>query len=540
MGERRLPLAELLLTRGSRSVPQVGEDCETISWQRFQQRMAEHGKRSQIRRYKEVILAVGSLDCVHRPLATALLLRGISRGTPLIVDDSRAQRSVTIGHLLRLAWRAAADRLATPSLLRSTHLELDQIEKRFRKRERPHFEPTRCPIYLRTDLTFGLTAGGSVGHVAGVLNELGNFTGKPLWLTTDTLPTVDEKIEHTLLAPGHRHWEHVERIALAANAAYAAQVDAAVDVVDAGMVYQRYSMNNYAGLRLAAERGLPLVIEFNGSEPWIARHWSGGPLRYEAIAQRIESMNLKYADVVVVVSEAMREQAVELGALPERVLVNPNGVDCERYRPDADGSIARKTLGIEGKTVIGFIGTFDRWHGASVLVEAVGRLLEDRPHLREVVACVMIGDGPEFALVQQRIAALELGDVIHLTGRVPQEDGPAYLAGCDILASPHVPNSDGSAFFGSPTKLFEYLAMGRAIVASRLGQIGQVLEHGETALLVEPGEVDQLAIALNDLIEEPALRDRLARAGRVQAEGEHTWHRHTQRIIDKLEASLNG
>lgn len=476
-----------------------------------------------------------------------MLLRAVTRGRCSIVSDGGASRRVSLWQCLRTGCRAFVDRLSSPSLLRQTTKQLDHIQALQADRRPPHFDPGLRAYYLRTDLTFGLSAGGSVGHVAGVLNALDAFTGlaieddspKVIWMTTDLLPTVDETMCFGILYPGRRHWEHVERLALSANLAYRSRMDEEAGYGMIGMLYQRYSLNNYTGLRLAATRGVPLVIEFNGSETWIARNWSGAPLRYEPIAQRIESMNLKYADLVVVVSEAMREQAVELGARPERVLVNPNGVDPERYHPDIDGTPVRERLGLRSKTVVGFIGTFDRWHGAPVLVEAVAELLADRPELRDTLACVMVGDGPEFGLVQARVEALGLSGVVHLTGRVPQAEGPTHLAACDILASPHVPNPDGSAFFGSPTKLFEYLAMGRAVVASRLGQIGEVLSDNETAVLVEPGDVGALSSAIGRLVDDAALRARLGSAGRAQAEREHTWHRHTQRIVDRLASVLN-
>jgi len=119
-------------------------------------------------------------------------------------------------------------------------------------------------------------------------------------------------------------------------------------------------------------------------------------------------------------------------------------------------------------------------------------------------------------------------------GRVHQAEAPRHLAACDVLVSPHVPNADGSRFFGSPTKLFEYMAMGRPIVASRLEQIGQALDHEETALLVPPGDSEALVAALRCLLADPALRARLGAAARRAAEARHTWRRHTARIVEAL------
>ena len=109
---------------------------------------------------------------------------------------------------------------------------------------------------------------------------------------------------------------------------------------------------------------------------------------------------------------------------------------------------------------------------------------------------------------------------------------PKLLDACDILVAPHIPLTDGSEFFGSPTKIFEYMAMGKAIVASRLGQIGEVLVDEETALLVEPGNVGELGNAIVRLIESETLRMRLGSRAREVAAREHTWTHNAQRVLE--------
>ena len=100
--------------------------------------------------------------------------------------------------------------------------------------------------------------------------------------------------------------------------------------------------------------------------------------------------------------------------------------------------------------------------------------------------------------------------------------------------SPHVANPDGSTFFGSPTKLFEYMAAGRGIVASRLEQIAEVLEDGRTALLAEPGDPASLAQALLQMARDTRLREDLGRAAREEVLRRYSWKEHTRRIADKL------
>ena len=125
-------------------------------------------------------------------------------------------------------------------------------------------------------------------------------------------------------------------------------------------------------------------------------------------------------------------------------------------------------------------------------------------------------------------------DLCVLTGLVPQACGPMHLAACDVLASPHVPNSDGTPFFGSPTKLFEYMAMGKGIVASHLDQIGEVLAHEQTAWMVEPGDVQSLWRGLKRLIDDAPLRSRLGAEARREVLAKYTWREHTRRIIEAL------
>src|SRR5205814_685822 len=157
-------------------------------------------------------------------------------------------------------------------------------------------------------------------------------------------------------------------------------------------IYQRYSLNNYAGLRLARRHGVPFVLEYNGSESWMSRHW-GRPLEHERLSERIERLNLSSADLVVVVSRAMADHVTKSGVDPSHLLVNPNGVDPERYRSDIDGRDVRARYGVRDETVIGFIGTFGPWHGAEILARAFVILLQRDTRLRRSVRLLMIGDG---------------------------------------------------------------------------------------------------------------------------------------------------
>jgi glycosyltransferase involved in cell wall biosynthesis len=162
-----------------------------------------------------------------------------------------------------------------------------------------------------------------------------------------------------------------------------------------------------------------------------------------------------------------------------------------------------------------------------VLAETIRKLPKDLS-----MRFLFVGAGSLQTQVQQILQReMETGKVI-FTGSVDHGKVPALLDACDILVSPHIPLADGSDFFGSPTKLFEYMAMGKGIVASRLGQIGDVLVHEETALLVEPGEVDALAAAIQRLAQSSELRARLGASAIAEVTKKYTWRHNAQRVLD--------
>jgi len=449
-----------------------------------------------------------------------------------IADSEGRRRDVGIALLARWTAQFARDALRKTRLLERIEREVDTLAHAPRGRV-PSAGPGTV-LYLRSDLSFVVRAGGSVGHIAGVLNELARQSGPSILVTAAVVPTLDREIEMHLVTVPEAFWNFRELPTLGLNEVFYDSALGALNGRRPSFVYQRYSLNNYAGLRLARRLGVPLVLEYNGSEIWMNQHW-GRPLKYERLSSKIELLNLNHAEVVVVVSRAMFDELVGRGVAADRILVNPNGVDPDRYSPMVDGGSVRASYGMEGWTVIGFISTFQPWHGADVLARAFVTLIHAHPAWRDAVRLLMIGSGPGLAAAQRIVAAAGLDANVDFTGLVAQEDGARYLAACDILASPHVPNPDGSPFFGSPTKLFEYMAMGKAIVASNLDQIGELLRHGETAWLVPPGDADALANGLASLVQDRHLRAALGAAARHEVLAHHTWRQHVSKILVALE-----
>jgi len=247
----------------------------------------------------------------------------------------------------------------------------------------------------------------------------------------------------------------------------------------------------------------------------------------------IERANLQAADAIVVVSQALKDELVERGLSADKILVNPNGVDASRFDPDLihdKSRKLRKTLGLEDKIVVGFIATFGRWHGAEILARAIRPVIEKDPRIH----FLFIGDGATVAAVRNIVRDTHATAATTFTGMIHQKDGPLYLGACDMFVCPHIPNPDGTPFFGSPIKLFEYMAMARGIVASRLDQIAQVLKHRTTALLVTPGSVAELVDGILELAAKPDERTRLGSNARQEVVARYTWVGHTARILDHV------
>ena len=528
--------SRLTLVRDGASLPDAGPAERVLRSAELRRWLFRGGPLTAVGRYRESRVLTPDLAFAGRPVALGVVARWCARGACYLEDEQGRRQPLTLRQLAQWGSEVLREPFARRAFVRGIERQVEAEERALIGRERRPLDLSLPCAYFRTDLAYSVKAGGSVGHIAGVLNSLHAFGHRPLFITTDRVPTVAPSVETHLVPRSGRFWHYRELPAMVMHDVFAGFAERTLNGRPLSFIYQRYSVHNFAGVVLARKRRVPLVIEYNGPETWVGQHW-GHALSYAPLADRIELLNMRAADLVVVVSEVNREDLQARGIDARRILVNPNGVDVSRYRPDIDGSEVRRRCGLDDALVLGFIGTFGPWHGAEVLAHAYVRLLSRRPELRARTRLLMIGDGMRAAQTRAVLADAGMQDTAVWTGLVPQADGARYLAACDVLVSPHVGNPDGSRFFGSPTKLFEYMAMGRPIVASALEQIGDILEHGRTAWLVPPGDADKLAAGLAHVIDDPGLRGRLAESARAAVETRWSWHQHTSRIIARLRES---
>ena len=375
--------------------------------------------------------------------------------------------------------------------------------------------------------------GGAMSHILGFLSGVAAESGRCEMFSGHVL-SVGEFPTHEI-PPNQRPHLIRESAALGYNFRFARRVRQHLGKSRPRAFYQRHGRFIFAGALLSARTGIPLILEYNGSEAWIADHWD--PSHFRGVLRRCEELSLSAASLIVVVSEPLREELQRRGVPVERILVNPNGVDPERFRPGCGGKEVRNRLGFHPQdVVVGFVGTFSYWHGIEVLQRTIVHLLGEGASSDKLLRLkfLLVGDGLLRGEMSDSLRKHQESGAVVFTGTVSHDLVPQYLDAADILVSPHVPMPDGSEFFGSPTKLFEYMAMEKAIVASDLGQLGRVLEHNVTAWLVRPGDAAELTSAITQLAAGPGLCNRLAVAARAAALERHTWNRNAARVLSRL------
>lgn len=370
------------------------------------------------------------------------------------------------------------------------------------------------------------SAGGAMTHIRGVVGGLVQNGANCAIFSGSDLP-VDACAVH-LVPRKPRAFLFGEAVMLAYNWTFARAVARLLAPRHPRTLYQRHGRFAISGALLSRYLDVPLILEYNGSETWMSRHWD--PTRFGTLLRLAENVSLRAAANIVVVCEASRQELIARGVPAERIVVNPNGVDPEQFRPGCGGAEVREQLGIApDEVVVSFVGTFSYWHGIETLQQAADKLLRDAANSR--LRFVLVGEGPLHAAMQAALHDYVARRRVIFTGLVAHSRVNSYLDAADILLSPHIPMPAGEAHFSSPTKLFEYMAMGKAIVASDIGQLAEILDHMRTALLVTPGEVNDVVSAIQLLAGDSALRARLGQAARAAAIAHHTWKQNAARVL---------
>ncbi len=279
-------------------------------------------------------------------------------------------------------------------------------------------------------------------------------------------------------------------------------------------------LNARPAIRVAKRLGIPIVYEVRAFwEDAAVDHGSTseGSTRYR-LTRHFESWALRRADHVFTICEGLRGDIVARGIAEDKVTVIPNAVDIEKFEPGGHPDAELKArLGLQGASVVGFIGSFYAYEGLDLLLDALPRMLAARPEVR----VLLVGGGPQDAALKAQAQRLGLADKVVFTGRVPHDQVQRYYDLVDVLAYPR--HSMRLTELVTPLKPLEAMAQGRLLVASDVGGHKELIRDGETGVLFKAGDPAALAHAVVALLAAPESWPRIHREGRRFVETQRNW-----------------
>ncbi|MDX2051551.1 MAG: glycosyltransferase family 4 protein [Polyangiaceae bacterium] len=283
-------------------------------------------------------------------------------------------------------------------------------------------------------------------------------------------------------------------------------------------LYERHAFFLGAGAFLAKKTRTPYMVEVNevAGEARVRDQILVGP------AQKIEAYVFRQADAIIVVSEFLKERITNLGVPAAKIHVVPNGVDETLFDPTRERVDVRGRLGIAPSTVVvGFVGWFVPWHNLELLLNAFA----DVARGQDARLC-LVGDGALKEALLEQAVQLGIDQQLVFPGAVPYSQMPDFVAAMDICVIP------GSNAYRSPIKLFEYMAMGKPVVAPFYPPIRSVLEPESEGLIFAPDDRQELAAHLDRLLKDPELRRRMGQKGREKVLAKHLWRHVAERVLN--------
>jgi glycosyltransferase involved in cell wall biosynthesis len=311
----------------------------------------------------------------------------------------------------------------------------------------------------------------------------------------------------------------------------------AINLKDYDLIHERFNLLALGGAWASKKLGIPFVLEVN-ADLLEQRRFKGiqerGLRRLFALwATRVCFTS---AAQIICISPRLKEHLQFKWDIDEsRLTVLPCAADVEAFKPDYNSESVRKGLGLTTEPVVMWVGGFYPWHDLSLLLESFALILRRRPDAR----LVLVGDGQTRSAVEATLKKAGMRHAVIMTGKVAHSQVPEMLSTADVAVVPSTPLTAGLGGTGTPLKLFEYMAAGKAIVATALNEAAEVIQNGHNGILVEPGDVNTFAEATLRLIDDPKERRRLSQNAREQAVKQYSWEHYTRRL-EEIYLSVAG
>jgi len=297
------------------------------------------------------------------------------------------------------------------------------------------------------------------------------------------------------------------------------QLAAAVRQHRPDCLYERYNLFLPSGVWISKRFSLPMLLEINA--PILEERARYDGLSLTGLGRWSQKYTWRNADRVLPVTQVLADIVASYGVDPARIDVIPNGINNARFGL-IDPAAAKKALGLERHLVLGFTGFVRDWHGLDKVVDMIA---QDAPDSSRTL--LVVGDGPARAALEQQAATLGISHRVRFTGVIERDDVARYVAAFDIALQPAV------VAYASPLKLFEYLALGKAIIGPAQPNIEEILTDGYNAVLFDPADPQSMSQAIGRLCADPVLRQHVAQnAQRTIEEQKLTWLGNAQKVVD--------
>ena len=294
------------------------------------------------------------------------------------------------------------------------------------------------------------------------------------------------------------------------------------------LIHERFNLLALGGAWASRKLGIPFVLEVN-ADLLEQRKFKGVPERglrrlFAVWATRI---CFSAAAKIICISAGLKDHLSRTWNIEDsKLMVLPCAADVEAFGQNLNSKHMRQSLGLMTEPVVIWVGGFYPWHDLDLLLKSFTLVLKKHPSAK----LVLVGDGQTRPSIEQIVQKNGLRQAVIMTGAIAHADVPEMLSIADIAVVPSAPVSASRGGTGTPLKLFEYMAAGKAIVATALNEAAEVIQDGHNGLLVEAGDVNGFSEAMLTLLNHPKERDRLGQNARQQAIEQYSWQEYTRRL----------
>jgi len=290
---------------------------------------------------------------------------------------------------------------------------------------------------------------------------------------------------------------------------------------------------------LIKEHSIDLVFERETSfgAGAMASILTGRPYVLEVIGNRVTGLQLRTSRRIVLYSHSFLEDIVEKSKITQVTAA----VDTDLFRPDPEaGAGVRMAYSFGSAPVVGYVGTFQEWHGMNELIEAAKVVVREKPEAKFLMV------GPYYRTTMEKCRDAGLGSTFIFTGPVPYDRVPAFMNACDVLVAPYNPSRIQSSEqvrsrgLGSPLKVFEYMAVGKPTITTNVEPISDPIEDGVTGVLVEQGNSADLGTKILTLLDDRTAAEAMGGAGRASVVANYSWSLVTNELMRVFQTALDS